>query len=91
MWSAIPFTLLYMIMNLSKGSRVAAPKGTKSSNTGRLSCVPLSIYPFGCDLRHERPNLRLEWSDLKPERPYSKPERPYLRPWVAHIGMRGLI
>ena len=33
MWSAIPFALLCMIVNLSEGSRAAAPKGTKSCRT----------------------------------------------------------
>ena len=29
MWSAIPVALLYMTVNLSEGSKAAAPKGTK--------------------------------------------------------------
>ena len=33
MWSAIPVALLYLIVNLSEGSRAAVPKGTKSCRT----------------------------------------------------------
>ena len=59
MWSAIHVALLCMIVNLSWGSRAAAPKGTKSCRTRGV----LFIRPF---------ILR---ANMKPERTYCRPGR----------------
>ena len=59
-----------------RGSRAAAPKGTKSCRiqgdlcSVRVALWPKVVYlkPARADLRLEQPCLKLERADLRPER-----------------------
>ena len=73
MWSAIPFALLCMIVNLSERKQGSGPEGDEVLlNTGGLSFIRLFV--LRADIKPERTDCRPGRADFWPKRVDFRPE-----------------